>query len=126
MACSTGDVPDSGAPEETFTVTMALPGSEWNFGDGSEAFVAFKLEGRVIGSGGCNNFSGSFTQDGKAIKIGPLASTRKMCPPDIMNVETKLLKILDQARYVEASHLKMSLMDENQTLLAKFQRSDWD
>jgi len=51
-----------------------LAGSEWSPGEGSKAFVAFKSEGKVIGSGGCNNFNGNYTQDGATVQIGPLFS----------------------------------------------------
>lgn len=103
-----------------------LAGSEWSPGEGSKAFVAFKSEGKVIGSGGCNNFNGNYTQDGATVQIGPLATTRKMCPPDIMNMEITLLTALSKARTIETTHLNLTLMDENGIQIMNLQRTDWD
>lgn len=124
MACSTGDTPRENPAQGKPVMTLA--GSEWNMGDGSAAFVAFKSDGSVIGSGSCNNFRGTYSQDGKAVRIGPLATTRKMCPPEVMKTEMKLLGVLDEARFVEASHLKMTLMNKDRQILWQFKRSDWD
>lgn len=41
----------------------------------------------VSGSSGCNGYSGSFTQTGNNLTIGPLAMTKKACPPQLMDVE---------------------------------------
>ena len=122
MACSADTTNTSSAPEPA----MNLAGSEWNLGDGSKAFVAFKPDGKVIGSGGCNNFSGQFTQNDNSIEIGPLAATKKMCPPDIMEIENRLFMLLDSASFLQASHLNLTLMDSDRTELATLNRSDWD
>jgi copper homeostasis protein (lipoprotein) len=37
---------------------------------------------RVSGSTGCNRISGTFTQEGAALRFGPLAATRMACVPD--------------------------------------------
>ncbi|MEJ8857800.1 META domain-containing protein [Variovorax robiniae] len=34
---------------------------------------------RVSGNGGCNNLSGGYKRNGSALRIGPLASTRRAC-----------------------------------------------
>ena len=71
----------------------ALVGTEWvaigiNNGRGGVASVlegvvvtaTFGADRRVTGSGGCNRFFGPYTLDGSALTIGPLASTRRLCP----------------------------------------------
>ena len=42
------------------------------------------LAGSERSHGGCNRFFGHYTYDGSAIKIGPLASTRMACAPEVM------------------------------------------
>jgi len=71
----------------------ALVGTEWvatgiNNGRGGVASVlegavvtaVFGDDGRVAGSGGCNRFFGPYALDGRALAIGPLATTRRLCP----------------------------------------------
>jgi heat shock protein HslJ len=85
-----------------------LEGPEWvlvAFNPGEPApetpEVTFKLnfeEMKVSGSSGCNGFVGTIEDTGPGrMTIGPLAGTRKMCPPDQMDVETRFLKALDGA-----------------------------
>lgn len=62
----------------------------------AEPHVTFQLDGdKIAGSAGCNRYTATAT--GRApgeITIGPVAATRKMCPPDIMVVETPYLQRL--------------------------------
>ena len=104
-----------------------LAGTEWGPMDGSfDQFVAFKSEGDVIGSGGCNNFFGSFTQNGRLVTFGPLASTKKACPPAIMNAERDFLNLLAQVRAVDATFKTLTLYGESNEVLATLRRRDWD
>lgn len=103
-----------------------LAGSEWGFEGQSDRFVKFENEGRVIGSGGCNNFFGDYQAANGAITIGPIAGTKKMCPPDIMKAEDSLVGGLQMARRFEATHTVLILRDDNGTTLLTLQRRDWD
>jgi len=71
---------------------LVLGGSRWiatmiNNGRGGVASLVegtvvtaeFGTDGRVAGSGGCNQFSGGYTLEGDGLAIGPVASTRKAC-----------------------------------------------
>ena len=55
--------------------------------------------GRVSGSSGCNSYSGSVElgETATAFAIGPLLSTRKACPPEIMNLEQRYTAALQRA-----------------------------
>jgi putative lipoprotein len=55
---------------------------------------------RISGQAGCNSFSGAFVETGAVVKIGPLATTRKMCAPALMDLEGKLLAALQAATSV--------------------------
>lgn len=64
-----------------------------------EVTLQLDLEGhRISGSSGCNNYFGKVESLGaRELVIGPLAGTKKMCPPEMMDVETSFLKSLSSA-----------------------------
>ena len=105
----------------------ALEGSEWGPVEATpaEQFVAFKSGGDIIGHGGCNQFFGQYTQEGKTLKIGALASTKKFCA-DVMDAETEFMRKLQDTRRAEATHLKLNLYDADGTQLMELRRRDWD
>jgi heat shock protein HslJ len=45
----------------------------------------FGDDGEPHGTGGCNSFRGRYDRNDDALRIGPLASTRKACPVAIMD-----------------------------------------
>lgn len=47
--------------------------------DGSTVTAIFAEGGKVAGSGGCNDYNGTYTVDGASMKFGPVASTKKLC-----------------------------------------------
>ena len=73
-----------------------LAGSEWKptkLYDKSvqadfDIFVQFGSKDRAAGYGGCNRFTGGYTTDEQTIRIGPLASTRRACVPEVMDMES--------------------------------------
>lgn len=122
--------PQETANMETPEEVMSLAGSEWSL-DTSDpntngVFVKFGPDGRVSGSGGCNTIGGPYEQTGAEIKIGPLFSTRKACPGPIMDIERRVLSALDGAKRINASHLKLDLLDDEGELLLSLKRNDWD
>ncbi|MGB6231680.1 MAG: META domain-containing protein [Litorimonas sp.] len=104
-----------------------LVGTEWGMADDEvDRFVAFKPGGEVVGNGGCNNFFGSFTQSGRVVTFGPLASTRKVCPDPVMQAERDWLDLLGRVRAVDATRLELRLFGEDGSELAVLRRRDWD
>jgi putative lipoprotein len=110
----------------------SLAGSEWRLirlnadpVEEVEAWIAFKSKGRVIGTSGCNQFTGAFTE-GEAFAIGPLAATRKACLGPAMQLETRFFGALSAARDVVATHLMLEMFDESGASLAQFARADFD
>lgn len=61
--------------------------------DGIDISVSFDGD-RLNGSAGCNNYMGTFSADGDALTLGALASTRMMCPPEIMEQEDRFLALM--------------------------------
>jgi len=55
-------------------------------------------ENRVFGSSGCNNYFGTVESPApRELVVGPLAGTKRMCPPEFMDVENRFLKALGSA-----------------------------
>jgi heat shock protein HslJ len=52
--------------------------------------------GKVTGSGGCNQFGGSYTQDGDALEIGEIVSTQMACGSKADAVERAYLAALER------------------------------
>ncbi len=63
---------------------------------GTEITATFR-KGKVAGSAGCNDYSGSYTMDGATLSVGTLASGRKACDQPIMDQETAYLTALGAA-----------------------------
>lgn len=96
-------------PAPTNAASFSLAGSEWlleDLGglgvvDNIQATLTFPEAGKVAGNGSCNRFFGSAEVSGDSIKLGPLASTRMMCPEAVMNQETKYINALQAAERFE-------------------------
>jgi heat shock protein HslJ len=80
----------------------------------------------VGGSTGCNRFIGSYSQDGHALTIGTLATTRRACLPDVMKREQQFLVMLERVRRAEANHSTLTLTDTDGNVLAELKRRDAD
>jgi heat shock protein HslJ len=104
---------------------MTLSGSEWAKEDSPDVYVQFK-DGQVSGSGGCNRFSGSYSQEGVTIRIGPLMSTRMACPEPVMEKERAFFAVLEGAAKVEATHKTLLIRDGEDREIAVLIRRDWD
>lgn len=97
------------ASEVEGTLSLAdFTGSEWRLtafkpGDSApltpEATLQLDLEeNKIFGSSGCNNYFGTVESPApRELVIGPLAGTKRMCPPEFMDVETRFLKALGSA-----------------------------
>ena len=61
-------------------------------------------EARASGNGGCNQFSGPYTQAGASLRFGPLASTRRACVDAAANSqETAYLRALESTTRFSAT-----------------------
>lgn len=91
--------------------TATLEGVHWDvtgFNNGRQAVVSALLgthlsivfqEGQVHGSSGCNTYQASFTTLENRLSIGPLLSTRMVCPADgVMQQEREFLAALESVK----------------------------
>lgn len=91
--------PGSGGPNAT---SDALAGSQWRIVaidgrpvlDAEPLLVAFGHDGRVTGSTGVNRFTASYTLTAEYLSNGPLATTRRSGPPDLMAQEHRVVASL--------------------------------
>lgn len=54
----------------------------------------FSVDGEIMGSSGCNLYSGPYTVSGSAMTVGPLASTRMTCSGELDDQEQRYLEAL--------------------------------
>jgi heat shock protein HslJ len=59
--------------------------------------ASFGADGSLTGFAGCNKYTGDYTVDGAILTVSPLASTRKACEPDVMDVENLFLDLMQAA-----------------------------
>ena len=86
-----------------------------------DAFIQFEPEkNHAFGSGGCNNMQGTFTLNGKSLKIGPMASTMMACTPEIMKIEDGFHKVLTEVDNFIISGDILQLR-KGDTILAEFE-----
>ena len=86
--------------------TADLGGTTWSLVElGSTADLArivpdigFGDDGTVSGFAGCNTFTGSYTVEGSALHLGPLATTKIACPRPASAVEADVLTALAGVR----------------------------
>jgi putative lipoprotein len=77
---------------------------------GVKMVVNFNPDGKITGSGGCNQFFGGYSVTGNTIKIGPIASTRKGCP-GLIGVEAAFFAMLESAKSFEELNGTLILYD---------------
>ena len=102
--------------------------------EGSDVTAIFGADGKLAGSGGCNNYTADYQVDGSSLHIGPAASTRKLCaePQGIIEQEAAYLQALEKAATYQIQGDKLEIRDANGALLASYQanllfgtRWDW-
>jgi putative lipoprotein len=79
--------------------------------DNLQSHITFMADGRAHGSGGCNNFTGGYRLEGAVLELGPLAGTRKACPPAIMNQEAAFYEALGETRGYRFENGLLFLLD---------------
>ncbi len=78
-------------------------------------------EPRVSGNGGCNQFSGPYTQNGASLRFGPLVSTRRACVDPAGNAqETAYFQALESTTRYALEGGQLVLYRGNQ-VVARFQ-----
>lgn len=81
---------------------------------GSGITAQFTSDGKISGSAGCNQYSGTYTTSGTSMQISStLSSTRMTCSQEIMDQETAYLKALGEIKVYTVSVTELILSDGN-------------
>lgn len=103
-----GGGPPGGLPG-TMWLAVAIDGAP--AADYPASTLSFPSSTEIAGSGGCNRFSGTLGIAGQQLAIGPLATTRKMCPPPVMQQETAFLRALGASTNYQSTGEFLTLSD---------------
>jgi putative lipoprotein len=114
------------------TGTVAFVGPTWvaedihgrGVIDDLQSQITFTVEGRAHGSGGCNSFTGDYRLEDAMLELGPLATTRKACPPAIMDQEARFFEALEETRRYRFDHGLLFLLDVQGTPAVRLWRRD--
>lgn len=87
--------------------------------DNSPAYLKFLEEGRAAGNSSCNQFTGSYNLHAGDFEVSKLASTKKMCPPALMEQEKRFLASLQRVKKFQIVQGLLVLLDENDETLFK-------
>lgn len=88
---------------------------------GDTAPSATFQDGAVSGSGGCNNYSGSYQVSGQQLTFGPIATTMMACQPPQMDLESAFLAALGEAASYAIEGDELILSDGGGAEVARFQ-----
>lgn len=79
--------------------------------------LRFSRTHQVDGFGGCNRFFGPYECDGAALTVGPLGSTRRFGPAELMKQEAALLAALQSVTAYRISGESLLLLLRNRVVL---------
>ncbi len=90
---------------------------------GTETTADFLANGKLSGSGGCNQYSADYTTTASdGITITQPISTLMACAEPIMQQETRYLSLLQQATKYEILGSQLTLFDKNGTKILSYKK----
>ena len=90
--------------------------------DRSPAYIEFTPEGQASGNASCNQFTGSYVLSGTDLSFSKMATTRKMCPPVLMEQETRFLAALQRVAKVQLQDGLLLLQNARNATVIKASR----
>jgi heat shock protein HslJ len=91
--------------------------------DDLQSKLQFVSPTQVAGHAGCNSFSGAAVLTTAKLSIGPLASTRKMCPPAVMDQENRFLRTLESVHSARVENDLLYLQDGGGQTVVRLSRT---
>ena len=85
---------------------------------------AMFADGTVSGTGGCNQYNGSYELDGDKLSVGPLAGTMMACEQAIMDQETAYMAALQSASSYEIDGNMLTIKDSPGAAVLEFQAGE--
>jgi heat shock protein HslJ len=89
---------------------------------GKVPILTFDNNLSLSGQASCNNISTRYAVDNKTLSIGPIATTRKMCSPELMQQESTLLKVLTKVKRFQIDSGLLIMLDQQGKTVLKAQR----
>jgi len=65
--------------------------------DRVQSTIRFEADNRISGWGGCNRYFAAVHSGPNFIEVGPIGSTRRICPPVVMEQEERFFDALQKA-----------------------------
>ena len=95
---------------EWHLVSMGRVGAESSIVPGTKITLMFGNDGRVSGSGGCNNYGGNYRVEGDRITFSQLFSTRRACTnTDANRQEASYLSALEASNRFRLSERRLTI-----------------
>ena len=119
----TGDGADLRFTSKSSQRALSLEGPNWRLTSitsdgtvssplaGTAVNALFAADGSVAGSAGCNRYSAPFTTSGSSLTFGPLATTKMMCPEDVMTQEQAFLTAMGEVSGYTIAGATLTLVD---------------
>lgn len=79
--------------------------------------------GRIVGSGGCNQFSGRYALEQDRLVLSALVATRMLCVPEPRGQEDKFFKALERTQRAQLVGGVLELQDEQGLALVRLVRA---
>ena len=68
--------------------------------DRVQSTIRFEENDRIVGWGGCNRYFATVRSGFNYFEVGPIGSTRRICPPVVMEQEERFFAALQKARSI--------------------------
>jgi len=108
----------SAAPEEgLYTLKYLNNGKQAVLNVKAQITMELSRDGKMSGHTGCNQYTTSYTIKKDQLTIGFPATTRKLCPPELMEQEQQFLNALPKSFKIARNGEKWQIRDENGALL---------
>ncbi|MBW2243304.1 MAG: META domain-containing protein [Deltaproteobacteria bacterium] len=128
IACAGGPSGIAGETVSSGTTRLAPPVGSWqlvsfarsNDAVAPEVTLILQQDGSIAGSGGCNGYFATWSLGQGQSSLGPIGATRRMCEPDIMDVEMRYFDALSKVAGWLPADAGILLVDEAGDALLRF------
>ena len=90
--------------------------------DRVQSTLRFQGNDRIVGWGGCNRYFAAVRSGFKFFEVGPIGSTRRICPPVVMDREERFFAALQKARSIRMEGANLVIDSEATEKPLKFGR----
>jgi heat shock protein HslJ len=90
--------------------------------DRVQSTMRFQGNDRIAGWGGCNRYFANVRSGRNFFKVGPIGSTRRICPPVVMEQEERFFNALQKSRSIRMEGYQLVIDSEATQKPLKFGR----